>query len=83
MGVIIFNYMKHILYFHIYKGDSQYVAEGIDVPVVTQAKTLDELMNNVKEAVSLHLESEDLNELGVAPFASILVNMEVPLREYA
>ncbi|MBI4359749.1 MAG: type II toxin-antitoxin system HicB family antitoxin [Candidatus Jacksonbacteria bacterium] len=74
--------MKHILYFHIYKGDSQYIAEGIDVPVVTQAKTLDNLMDNIKEAVALHLEGEDLNELGVAPFALILANMEMPLREY-
>ncbi len=75
--------MKNILYFHIYKGDSQYIAEGIDVPVVTQAKTLDNLMDNIKEAVALHLEGEDLNELGVTQFASILANMEMPLREYA
>ena len=41
----------------IYKGDKQYVAEGIYVPVVTQGKTLDELAENIREAVSLQLES--------------------------
>lgn len=75
--------MKHILYFHIHKGDTHYVAEGMDVPVVTQGKTLDELMDNIKEAVTLHLEGEDREELGVAPFASVLANMEVPLEAYA
>ena len=45
--------MKHIIQFHISKGEQQYVAEGIDVPVVTQGHTLDELVDNIKEAVLL------------------------------
>jgi predicted RNase H-like HicB family nuclease len=47
---------------------------------VTQGKTLDEVVENIREAVSLHLEGEDLKELGISPDFSILVNMEL---EYA
>jgi predicted RNase H-like HicB family nuclease len=31
---------------------------------VTQAKTLDELTENLREAISLHLRGEDLAEFG-------------------
>ena len=47
--------MKNIIQFHVYKGDKYYIAEGVDVPVVTQGKTLDELMTNVMEALELQL----------------------------
>jgi len=40
------------------------VAECLDLPVVTQAPTLDELAHNIREAIGLHLEGEDLSELG-------------------
>ncbi|MBI5400660.1 MAG: hypothetical protein HZB12_00885 [Candidatus Yonathbacteria bacterium] len=52
--------MKQILQFHIEKGDNYYVAQGVDLPIVTQAKTLDELSYNIREAVDLALEGEDL-----------------------
>lgn len=45
--------MKHIIQFHISKGDKYYVAQGVDLPVITQGKTLDELTENIKEAVEL------------------------------
>ncbi len=47
--------MKKIIQVHIYKGEQYYVAECIDLPVVTQGKTLDEVVSNLKEAVALHL----------------------------
>jgi len=47
--------MKNIIQFYINKGEKYYVVQGIDLPVVTQGKTLDELMKNIKEAVELHL----------------------------
>jgi predicted RNase H-like HicB family nuclease len=47
--------MKHVIQFHVYKGDTYYVAEGVDLPIVTQAKSLDELAKNVEEAVALQL----------------------------
>jgi len=43
----------------ITKGDRLFVAESFDIPVVTQAETLDELMQNLREAITLQLEGED------------------------
>ncbi|MEK7541972.1 MAG: hypothetical protein AAB533_03935 [Patescibacteria group bacterium] len=48
--------MKRIIQFHVFKGERQYVAEGIDLPVVTQGATLDELMGNIQEAVAVQFE---------------------------
>ena len=56
---------------------SGYVAECLEIPVVTQGKTLDEVASNLREAVELHLEGEDLAELGLAPSPSILVTFEL------
>lgn len=69
--------MKHIIQFHIYKGDKQYVAEGIDLSIVTQGKTLDELAKNIQEAVELHLEGENPADFNLAPQSSILANIEL------
>ena len=58
------------------------MAECIDLPVVTQGKTLDELIENIKEAVALQLEGENLAEFGLAPQPSILANFEVGIEAY-
>ncbi len=59
------------------KGERFYVAECVEIPVVSQGKTLDELMANLREAVALHLEGEDLTALGLVPNPTILVTMEL------
>jgi predicted RNase H-like HicB family nuclease len=41
---------------------------------VTQAKTLDELTENLREAISLHLRGEDLAELDLAEDPSVLAS---------
>jgi len=69
--------MKKIIQFHIYKSDTHYVAEGVDLPVVTQGKTLDELAQNLKEAVSLHLEGERFSDFNLEENPSILANFEI------
>ncbi len=69
--------MRSIIQFNIQKGDKYYVAQGIDLPIVTQAKTLDELSKNIKEAVELHLEGESFIDLGLSKCPSILVNFEL------
>lgn len=69
---------KHILQFHISKGDKYYVAQGAGVPIVTQAKTLDKLTENIREATDLYFEGEDSSELGIAASPSLLVNFELP-----
>lgn len=47
--------MKNIIQVHIYQGEKYYIAECFDLPVVTQGKTLDELVLNFKEAIELQL----------------------------
>ncbi len=74
---------KHIIQFHVYKGDNLYVAEGVDLPIVTQANTLDELAKNIEEAVGLHLEGENMSNLGFSDEPSVLVNLELPSLAYA
>jgi len=71
------QYMRKIIQVHIHKGEKYYIAECLDLPVVTQAETLDELADNLKEALALHLEGEDLSELGFAPDPSILASFEL------
>jgi predicted RNase H-like HicB family nuclease len=68
--------MKHIIQVRIFRGERQYVAECLDLPVVTEAPTLDQLTANIQEAISLHLEGENLEELGLAPRPTILASME-------
>jgi predicted RNase H-like HicB family nuclease len=54
-----------------------YVAECLEVSVVTQGKTLDEVVKNLKEAIALHLEDEDPAEFGLVVNPSILVTFEL------
>lgn len=56
---------------------SGYVAECLEIPVVTQGLTLDEVTQNLREAVALHLEGEDLTALGLVPSPTILVTYEM------
>jgi predicted RNase H-like HicB family nuclease len=57
--------------------ESGYVAECMEVAVVTEGQTLDEVMHNLQEAVALHLESEDLAALGLANNPTLSVTMEL------
>ncbi|MBS7634069.1 type II toxin-antitoxin system HicB family antitoxin [Candidatus Bathyarchaeota archaeon] len=70
--------MRKIIQVRVYMGDKYYVAECLDLPVVTRWKTLDEVVENIKEAIELHLEGEDLGELDIPRDFSILVSLEVP-----
>lgn len=75
--------MKKIIQFHIYKGGKYFVAEGIDLPIVTQGKTLDELVLNIQEAVQVQIEGEDLSVFNLSPNPSVLLNLELPTPIYA
>jgi len=69
--------MKKIIQVKIYKGEKYYVAECVDLPVVTQGRTLDETVQYIREAIELHLEGEDLDEWDILPDFSILANFEL------
>lgn len=75
--------MKSIIQFHISKEDGYYTAQGAGLPIVSQGETLDELVQNINEALELHLEGEDLSELGLDKQHSVLVDFELPTTVYA
>lgn len=70
--------LQHTIKAVIRAGDeSGYVAECMEIPVVTQGATLDEVTHNLQEAVALHLEEEDLATMGLAENPTLLVTMEL------
>ena len=70
--------LQHTIKVVVRCGDeSGYVAECVELPVVTQGATLDETIANLHEAISLHLEDEDLAELGLAANPTVIVTMEL------
>jgi len=69
--------MKRVIHAYISKGERQYVAECVDLPVVTQGKTLDEVVENLREAVTLHLQDEDLSQYDLAKEPSVLASFEL------
>ena len=75
--------MKRIIQVRISRGESYYVAECIDLPVVTQGKTLDEVKANLEEAIALHLDGEDLSEYEIDQRPSVLASFELDLLTYA
>lgn len=59
-----------------------YVAECIEISVVTQGKTLDDVVMNLREAVSLHLEGENAAEFRLVDKPSLIITFELQ-PEYA
>ncbi|MBE0656850.1 MAG: type II toxin-antitoxin system HicB family antitoxin [Bryobacteraceae bacterium] len=58
---------------------SYWIAEGIDLALVTQAPSLDALVVNIREAVELHLDGEDLESFGLPPRQRIHATIELKL----
>ena len=55
--------------------ESGSVATCEGIAVVTQGETLDEVTANLRDAVALHLEGEDLAALGLAAEPTIIVTL--------
>ena len=45
--------MKRTILVRIFRGETKFVAECLDLPVVTEGTTLDELASNIREAIAL------------------------------
>jgi predicted RNase H-like HicB family nuclease len=69
--------LQHTIKAIVRKSDTHYVAECMEVAVVTQGKTLDETIANLEQAVALHLQGEDLAEFGLAANPSLIVTIEL------
>lgn len=76
--------LQHTIKAFIRKGEKYYVAECLEIPVVTQGKTIDEVVTNLRDAVALHLAGENLAELGLAANPTLIITMELePLSSVA
>lgn len=74
--------MRSIIQFRVSKGDKKYIAECLDLPIVTEADTLDQISTNIQEALMLHMEGEDLSkDFTTSP--SVLVSFELPVYAHA
>ena len=57
---------------------SGFVAECDELAVVTQGQNLDEVTSNIRKAIALHLDGEDLAIPGFIPNPQLIINYEVP-----
>lgn len=57
--------------------DGFFIAECVEIAVVTQGKTLDEVAANLKEAVELFLEGENPEEYGLSNHPGLIVTFEL------
>jgi predicted RNase H-like HicB family nuclease len=64
----------------VYADSDGYVAECVDLHVVTQGDTLDETIENLHEVSALALEDEDLVARGLVSNPTILVTVELEPR---
>jgi predicted RNase H-like HicB family nuclease len=70
--------MKNIIQFLVSNEDNTYTAEGVNIPIVTEGKTFEELKENIIDAVKLFFKDEDSSLLGFGPMPSILTSFELP-----
>ena len=60
----------------IYSDGQYYCAKCLEIDVFTQGKTIDEVIDNLKEAVALHLEAVNPAQYGLCEKPSLLIMME-------
>ena len=63
----------------IFRGAQAFVVECLEVAVVTQGRTLDEAVANLKEALALHLEGEEPGAFGLTASPRLVVTYESAL----
>lgn len=71
--------LRDSLHVTVSRSEGKYTAECLELPVVTEGNDLNELVHNLREALLLHLEDEDLTLLGLAPRLRLVVTAEFPL----
>ncbi|MYD97023.1 MAG: type II toxin-antitoxin system HicB family antitoxin [Gammaproteobacteria bacterium] len=58
------------------ESEGQYVAECLEVAVVTQGRSLDETLANLRDALRLYTDGEDPEALGLVHNPRVLVTFE-------
>jgi predicted RNase H-like HicB family nuclease len=60
----------------IARSGNWYAAQCTELPIVTQGRTLDETVANLRDAVQLHLEGENLDALNLAAALALHLTFE-------
>ena len=63
----------------IHRADDCYVAECREVAVATQGRSIDQVVRNVRKAVTLHLDNENFEALGIAKHPRLRLIYDLPL----
>ena len=71
--------LRQAIHCIVHRDAQTYIAECLEFGVVTQGRTLDEVVDSFQEALALHLEDEDLEELGFSAEPRVQVVVELPL----
>lgn len=72
------SYLQQTIKAVIRPGDEAgYVAECLEIAVVTQGRTLDETVKHLQEATALHLEGESLESFGLRDKPTLVLTMEL------
>jgi len=75
-GVVPITERRGVLHGVISRSGRWYAAQCVELAVVTQGRSLDETVANLRDAVQLHLEGEDLDALNLAPALSLQLTFE-------
>ena len=62
----------------VIESEGQYVAECLEVAVVTQGRSLDHMLANLRESLALCLDGEDVTRLGLSPSPRLVMSFETP-----
>ncbi|HLI62332.1 MAG TPA: type II toxin-antitoxin system HicB family antitoxin [Terriglobales bacterium] len=71
---------QHVIHGVLHADGKGYWAECKEIAVVTQGRTLNAVIRNLKEAISLYLEGEDLESLGLSNRMRLRLSLELPLK---
>lgn len=67
---------RSVIHAVVVENEGQFVADCLEVAVVTQGASLDELLRNLREALELYMSDEDPAVLGLSPEPRLLISFE-------
>ena len=72
--------LRRTIHAAINRSEGWYSAECLEIAVVTQGRTLDQTVANLKEAIALHLEGDETGTLGLATPLALHVTFDEDVR---
>ena len=72
--------LQEAIHIVISESEGAYVAECLEVAVVTQGESLDETLRNLREAIELLMSGEEPAALGLVPNPRLAISFETTVR---